>query len=57
MNNKYAKIEDDDEEIYINNVLYWQSHITKEKLLNCDFMKKYKENDNNKKNNKNVNDI
>ena len=39
-NNKYAK----DEEIYINNVLYWQTQITKEELLNCDFMKKYKEN-------------
>ena len=46
-NNKYAKIEDDDEEIYINNVLYWQRHITKEDLLTCEFMKKYK--------NKNVN--
>ena len=41
--NKYAK-DEEDEEIYINNVLYWQTHITKEELLNCDFMKKYKEN-------------
>ena len=41
--NIYAK-DEDDEEIYINNVLYWQRHITKEDLLNCDFMKKYKEN-------------
>jgi hypothetical protein len=38
--NKYAK-DEDDEEIYINNVLYWQRHITKEDLLNCDFMKNY----------------
>ena len=42
-NNKYAK-DEDDEEIYINNVLYWQQHITKEELLNCEYMKKYKEN-------------
>ena len=42
-NNKYAK-DEEDEEIYINNVLYWQSHITHEDLLNCEFMKKYKEN-------------
>ena len=42
-NNKYAK-DEEDEEIYINNVLYWQHHITKEDLLNCEFMKKYKEN-------------
>jgi hypothetical protein len=41
--NKYAK-DEDDEEIYINNVLYWQRHITNDDLLNCDFMKKYKEN-------------
>ena len=41
--NKYAK-DEEDEEIYINNVLYWQSHITHEDLLNCEFMKKYKEN-------------
>jgi hypothetical protein len=41
--NKYAK-DEEDEEIYINNVLYWQQHITKEELLNCEFMKKYKEN-------------
>ena len=41
--NKYAK-DEEDEEIYINNVLYWQRHITKEELLNCEFMKKYKEN-------------
>lgn len=40
-NNKYAK-DEEDEEIYINNVLYWQDHITKEELLNCDFMKQYK---------------
>ncbi len=39
--NKYAK-DEEDEEIYINNVLYWQHHITKDDLLNCDFMKKYK---------------
>jgi hypothetical protein len=45
--NKYAK-DEEDEEIYINNVLYWQRHIVLEELLNCDFMKKYKEN---KKNN------
>ena len=42
-NNKYAK-DEDDEQIYINNILYWQRHITKEELLNCDFMKHYKEN-------------
>ena len=42
--NKYAK-DEDDEDIYINNVLYWQRHITKEDLLNCEFMKKYKVND------------
>jgi hypothetical protein len=41
--NKYAK-DEEDEEIYINNVLYWQRHIVLEDLLNCDFMKKYKEN-------------
>ena len=41
--NKYAK-DEDDEDIYINNVLYWQTHITKEDLLNCNFMKTYKEN-------------
>ena len=41
--NKYAK-DDDDEEIYFNNVLYWQRHITKEALLKCEFMKKYLEN-------------
>ena len=41
--NKYAK-DEDDEQIYINNILYWQRHITKEELLNCDFMKHYKEN-------------
>ena len=40
--NKYAK--DDEEEIYINNVLYWQHHITKEDLLNCDAMRSHKEN-------------
>ena len=39
--NNYAK-DEEDEYIYINNVLYWQIHITKEDLLNCDFMKKYK---------------
>ena len=39
--NRYAK-DEEDEEIYINNVLYWQRHITKEELLNCDFMKQYK---------------
>lgn len=39
--NKYAK-DEDDEEIYINNVLYWQRHITKDALLHCDFMKAYK---------------
>ena len=39
--NKYAK-DEEDEEIYINNVLYWQRHITHEDLLNCEFMKKYK---------------
>ena len=42
--NKYAK-DEDDEVIYINNILYWQRHITKDDLLNCEFMKKYK-NDN-----------
>lgn len=41
--NKYAK-DEEDEDIYINNVLYWQTHITKGQLLNCEFMKKYKEN-------------
>jgi hypothetical protein len=41
--NKYAK-DEEDEEIYINNVLYWQTHITKEALLKCEFMKKYLEN-------------
>ena len=41
--NKYAK-DEDDEFIYINNILYWQRHIKKEDLLCCDFMKKYKEN-------------
>ena len=41
--NKYAK-DEEDEEIYINNVLYWQRHITEEKLLNCEFMKMYKTN-------------
>jgi len=40
--NKYAK-DEDDEDIYINNVLYWQRHISKEALLNCEFMLKYKE--------------
>ena len=40
--NKYAK-DEDDEEIYINNVLYWQRHITKEDLLECDYMKYYEE--------------
>jgi hypothetical protein len=45
-NNKYAK-DEEDEEIYINNVLYWQRHITKDDLLNCEFMKKYKENNKN----------
>ena len=39
--NKYAK-DEDDEEIYINNVLYWQKHITKDDLFNCEFMKNYK---------------
>jgi hypothetical protein len=46
--NKYAK-DEDDEEIYINNVLYWQTHITKEQLLTCEFMKKYLENNKYKK--------
>jgi hypothetical protein len=46
--NKYAK-DEEDEEIYINNVLYWQTHITKEELLNCEFMKKYLENNKNNK--------
>jgi hypothetical protein len=41
--NKYAK-DEDDELIYINNVLYWQRHIKIEHLLCCDFMKKYKAN-------------
>jgi hypothetical protein len=41
--NKYAK-DEDDEVIYINNVLYWQRHITKEELLDCEFMQKYKKN-------------
>ena len=41
-NNKYAK-DEEDEEIYINNVLYWQHHITKEDLLHCEYMKKYKQ--------------
>ena len=41
--NKYAK-DEDDEDIYINNVLYWQRHITKEALLTCEAMKTYKEN-------------
>ena len=40
--NKYAK-DEEDEEIYINNILYWQRHITKDDLLNCEFMQKYKE--------------
>ena len=48
--NKYAK-DEEDEEIYINNVLYWQRHIVLEDLLQCDFMKKYKANKANKKNN------
>ena len=39
--NPYAK-DDDDEDIYINNVLYWQRHLTKAHLLNCEFMQKYK---------------
>ena len=39
--NKYAK-DEEDEEIYINNVLYWQRHITHEDLLNCNFMINYK---------------
>ena len=46
--NKYAK-DEEDEEIYINNVLYWQTHITKEALLKCEFMKKYLENNKYKK--------
>jgi len=41
--NKYAK-DEDDKEIYINNILYWQHHITKHDLLNCEFMKQYQEN-------------
>ena len=41
--NKYAK-DEEDEEIYINNVLYWQPHITKESLITCAFMQKYLEN-------------
>lgn len=48
-NNKYAK-DEEDEEIYINNVLYWQRHITHADLLNCDFMKKYKADKENKTN-------
>jgi hypothetical protein len=40
-NNKYAK-DEEDEYIYINNVLYWQRHITKADLFNCEAMKKYK---------------
>ncbi len=40
-NNKYAK-DEEDEDIYINNVLYWQQHITHEELLNCAYMKLYK---------------
>jgi hypothetical protein len=47
--NKYAK-DEEDEEIYINNVLYWQRHIVLEDLLQCDFMKKYKANKENKAN-------
>ena len=47
--NKYAK-DEEDEDIYINNILYWQRHITKDDLLNCEFMQKYKEN-----NEKNIN--
>jgi hypothetical protein len=43
--NKYAK-DEDDEVIYINNILYWQRHITKDDLLNCEFMKKYKNKNN-----------
>jgi hypothetical protein len=41
-NNKYAK-DEEDEEIYINNVLYWQRHITHEELLNCAYMKLYRQ--------------
>ena len=40
--NKYAK-DEDDEDIYINNVLYWQRHITKEALLSCEALQIYKE--------------
>ena len=40
-NNKYAK-DEEDEEIYINNVLYWQRHLTQEDLLTCEFMLNYK---------------
>jgi hypothetical protein len=42
-NNKYAK-DEEDEEIYINNVLYWQTHLTQEDLLTCEFMLNYKDN-------------
>ena len=49
--NKYAK-DEDDEVIYINNILYWQRHITKDDLLNCEFMKKYKNDKNDKNDNK-----
>ena len=42
-NNKYAK-DEDDEDIYVNNVLYWQQHITHEALFSCEYYINYKNN-------------
>jgi len=44
-NNKYAK-DEDDEDIYVNNVLYWQQHITHEALFSCEYYLNYKNNKN-----------
>ena len=44
-NNKYAK-DEDDEDIYVNNVLYWQQHITHEALFSCEYYINYKNNKN-----------
>ena len=44
-NNKYAK-DEDDEDIYVNNVLYWQQHITHEDLFSCEYYLNYKKNKN-----------
>ena len=44
-NNKYAK-DEDDEDIYVNNVLYWQQHITHEALFSCEYYLNYKKNKN-----------